>query len=62
MSLMKWCFQRIQQKVGMSGIPVFGSISAGMPYHGLLPVAAYGGKLNLSNEIDWGEPQGNEVW
>ena len=24
--------------------------------------AAYGGKLNLSNEIDWGEPQGNEVW
>lgn len=35
MSLMKWCFQRIQQKVGMSGLPVFGSISAGMPYHGL---------------------------
>lgn len=24
--------------------------------------AAYGGKLNLSEEIDWGEPQGREVW
>ena len=24
--------------------------------------AAYGGNLNLSNEIDRGEPQGNEVW
>lgn len=24
--------------------------------------AAYGGNLNLSNEIDWGESQGNEVW
>lgn len=24
--------------------------------------AAYGGKLNLSEEISWGEPQGNEVW
>ncbi len=24
--------------------------------------AAYGGQLNLSEEIDWGEPVGNEVW
>ena len=24
--------------------------------------AAFGGKLNLSEEVDWGEPQGNEVW
>ena len=24
--------------------------------------AAYGGKLNLSEEVSWGEPQGNEVW
>ena len=24
--------------------------------------AAYGGQLNLSEEIDWGDPQGNEVW
>lgn len=23
---------------------------------------AYGGKLNLSYEIEWGEPAGNEVW
>jgi len=23
---------------------------------------AYGGKLNLTKEVDWGEPQGNEVW
>jgi antitoxin MazE len=23
---------------------------------------AYGGKLNLSEEIDWGEPAGDEVW
>ena len=23
---------------------------------------AFGGKLNLSDEVDWGEPQGNEVW
>lgn len=23
---------------------------------------AYGGSLNLSDEVDWGEPQGNEVW
>ncbi len=23
---------------------------------------AYGGKLNLSGEADWGEPRGNEVW
>jgi len=23
---------------------------------------AFGGKLNLSEEVDWGEPQGNEVW
>lgn len=22
----------------------------------------YGGKLNLSDEIDWGEPAGSEVW
>lgn len=24
--------------------------------------AAFNGKLNLSEELDWGEPQGNEVW
>ena len=24
--------------------------------------AAYGGQLNLSEEVSWGEPQGNEVW
>ena len=24
--------------------------------------AEYGGKLNLSDEIDWGEPAGSEVW
>ena len=24
--------------------------------------AAYGGNLNLSEEVSWGEPQGNEVW
>ena len=24
--------------------------------------AEYGGKLNLSEEIDWGEPAGGEVW
>ena len=24
--------------------------------------AEYGGKLNLSEEIDWGEPMGDEVW
>lgn len=24
--------------------------------------AAFGGNLNLSEEADWGEPQGNEVW
>lgn len=24
--------------------------------------AEYGGKLNLSNEINWGEPNGDEVW
>lgn len=24
--------------------------------------AKYGGKLNLSEEIDWGEPMGDEVW
>jgi len=24
--------------------------------------AAFGGKLNLSEEIDWGAPCGNEVW
>ena len=24
--------------------------------------AAYGGRLNLSEEIDWGEPVGREVW
>lgn len=23
---------------------------------------AYGGQLNLSDELDWGEPQGSEVW
>lgn len=23
---------------------------------------AFGGKLNLSEEMDWGEPRGNEVW
>ena len=23
---------------------------------------AYGGQLNLSEEVDWGEPQGSEVW
>lgn len=23
---------------------------------------AYGGQLHLSGEMDWGEPQGNEVW
>ena len=23
---------------------------------------AFGGKLNLSEEADWGEPQGNEAW
>lgn len=23
---------------------------------------AFGGQLNLSEEIAWGEPQGNEVW
>lgn len=22
----------------------------------------FGGKLNLSEEADWGEPQGNEAW
>ena len=34
-SLMKRCFQRIQQKAGMSSKPAFGSISTGMPCHGL---------------------------
>lgn len=24
--------------------------------------AEYGGNLNLSDEINWGEPVGNEVW
>ncbi len=24
--------------------------------------AAYGGKLNLSEEVDWGESAGDEVW
>lgn len=24
--------------------------------------AEYGGKLALSDELDWGEPIGNEVW
>lgn len=24
--------------------------------------ADFGGKLNLSEEVSWGEPQGNEVW
>ena len=24
--------------------------------------AAFEGNLNLSEEADWGEPQGNEVW
>ena len=24
--------------------------------------AEYGGNLNLSDEIDWDEPVGNEVW
>ena len=24
--------------------------------------AEYDGKLNLSDEIDWGEPTGSEVW
>ena len=24
--------------------------------------AAFGGKLNLSEEITWDDPQGNEVW
>lgn len=24
--------------------------------------AKFGGNLNLSEEISWGEPQGNEVW
>ena len=24
--------------------------------------AAFGGNLNLSEEIAWGEPQGNEMW
>lgn len=24
--------------------------------------AEYGGKLNLSPEMDWGEPAGREVW
>ena len=23
---------------------------------------AYGGKLNLSEAVDWGEPAGDEVW
>lgn len=23
---------------------------------------AYGGKLNLDREVDWGEPVGREVW
>lgn len=24
--------------------------------------AVYGGKLNLGSELDWGNPQGDEVW
>ena len=24
--------------------------------------AAYGGRLNLSDEVEWAEPEGNEVW
>ena len=24
--------------------------------------AEYGGNLDLADEIDWGEPAGNEVW
>ena len=24
--------------------------------------AAYGGQLNLSDEIEWAEPEGSEVW
>ena len=24
--------------------------------------AAYGGQLNLSDEVEWAEPEGSEVW
>lgn len=38
-------------------------LSRGFRHRGLKERAAeYGGKLNLSEEIDWGEPAGDEVW
>ena len=38
-------------------------LSRGFRHRSLKERAAeYGGKLNLSEEIDWGEPMGDEVW
>ena len=38
-------------------------LSRGFRHRSLKERAAeYGGKLNLSGEIDWGEPMGDEVW
>ena len=38
-------------------------LSPGFRHRSLKERAAdYGGNLNLSTEIDWGEPIGNEVW
>ena len=38
-------------------------ISKPLQHHTLAErAAAFGGNLNLSEEIAWGEPQGNEVW
>ena len=38
-------------------------LSKSFQHHTLQQRAAdFGGKLNLSEEVSWGEPQGNEVW
>lgn len=38
-------------------------LSRAVPHRTLRQRAeAYGGSLNLSDELDWGEPQGSEVW
>lgn len=38
-------------------------LSKAVPHRTLQQRAAtYGGSLNLSEEVDWGEAQGNEVW
>lgn len=38
-------------------------LSKAFPHRSLKERAAsFGGRLNLSDELDWGEPAGNEVW